>query len=102
MVGLQLAVSISFFYATAFILQVPIVSLWPSLVAAFLALVACGAFANIINDVTDREDDLAAGKPNRLTGKPPGVLSRLPRYRSWSGSSLHSCGKPIGSCSPRI
>lgn len=73
----KLAVVISFFYATAFILQVPIVSLWPSLVAAFLALIACGAFANIINDVTDREDDLAAGKPNRLTGKPPGVLLAL-------------------------
>ena len=73
----KLAVSISFFYATAFILQVPIVSLWPSLVAAFLALVACGAFANIINDVTDREDDLAAGKPNRLTGKLPEVLLAL-------------------------
>jgi 4-hydroxybenzoate polyprenyltransferase len=64
----KLATAISFFYATAFIMQVPIVSLWSSLLATFFALIACAIFAYIINDITDRKDDLAAGKPNRLTG----------------------------------
>src|SRR5579862_2358087 len=73
----KLVPSISFFYATAFILQVSIVSLWPSLLATSLALIACGAFANVINDITDRKDDLAAGKPNRLTDKRAGVMAAL-------------------------
>lgn len=73
----KLVPAISFFYATAFILQVPIVSLWPSLLATFLALIACGAFANVINDITDREDDLAAGKSNRLIDKRAGVMVAL-------------------------
>jgi hypothetical protein len=73
----KLVPSISFFYATAFLLHVPIVSLWPSLVATFLALIVCGAFANVINDITDRTDDLAAGKPNRLTDKRAAVMVAL-------------------------
>jgi len=56
-------------YATAFILGSPISSLWPLLLLALAALVPGAAYVSVINDVTDREDDIASGKKNRLIGK---------------------------------
>jgi 4-hydroxybenzoate polyprenyltransferase len=56
-------------YATAFLLKIPILSLWPLLLLALLALAACAAYVSVINDLTDLEDDLASGKANRLAGK---------------------------------
>lgn len=56
-------------YATAFTLRVPLVSLWPAAVMILLALVPGAAYVSVINDVTDRRDDLAAGKSNRLAGR---------------------------------
>lgn len=56
-------------YATAFTLRVPLVSLWPAAVTILLALVPGAAYVSVINDVTDRREDLAAGKPNRLVGR---------------------------------
>jgi 4-hydroxybenzoate polyprenyltransferase len=55
-------------YATTFILKISILSLWPQLLMALLALTACAAYASVINDLTDLEDDLASGKVNRLAG----------------------------------
>ncbi|HKO62444.1 MAG TPA: UbiA family prenyltransferase [Pyrinomonadaceae bacterium] len=56
-------------YATAFILQIPIASLWPLLVLILVALVPGAAYVSVINDLTDIEDDLKSGKKNRLIGK---------------------------------
>lgn len=56
-------------YATAFILKVPIISLWPQLLLLLVALAACAAYVSVINDLTDFKDDLASGKANRLVGK---------------------------------
>ena len=57
-------------YATALLLQVSILSLWPLLLTLLVALAACATYVSVINDVTDFKDDLASGKPNRLVGRP--------------------------------
>jgi len=56
-------------YATALIHNLAIISLWPLLLLALVALVPGAAYVSLINDLTDREDDLASGKNNRLIGK---------------------------------
>jgi 4-hydroxybenzoate polyprenyltransferase len=56
-------------YATAFLLKISILSLWPMLLLALVAWAACAAYVSVINDLTDLEDDLASGKVNRLVGK---------------------------------
>jgi 4-hydroxybenzoate polyprenyltransferase len=56
-------------YATAFILKIPINTLWPLLVLALVALVPGAAYVSVINDLTDLKDDQASGKSNRLIGK---------------------------------
>lgn len=37
----------------------------------------CAAYVSVINDLTDREDDFAAGKPNRLGGRSRAASSML-------------------------
>lgn len=64
-------------YATAFTLRVPLVSLWPAALTILLALVPGAAYVSVINDVTDRLEDLAAGKPNRLAGRPRVLIAVL-------------------------
>jgi 4-hydroxybenzoate polyprenyltransferase len=56
-------------YATAFLLRISILSLWPMLLLALFAWAVCAAYVSVINDLTDLEDDLASGKVNRLVGK---------------------------------
>jgi 4-hydroxybenzoate polyprenyltransferase len=59
------------FYATALTLDVSIAALWPAAVTLLLALIPGAAYVSVINDLTDREEDVAAGKPNRFaTGSP--------------------------------
>jgi 4-hydroxybenzoate polyprenyltransferase len=57
------------FYATALTLRVPVISLWPAALTILLALVPGAAYVSVINDMTDRHEDLAAGKPNRMAGR---------------------------------
>ncbi|MDB5705308.1 MAG: hypothetical protein JWN66_2424 [Sphingomonas bacterium] len=56
------------FYASAVRLDVPIASLWLSLVSLLGALVPGAIYVSLINDLTDLAEDRAAGKPNRLEG----------------------------------
>jgi hypothetical protein len=56
-------------YATAFLLRVSVISLWPLLLLLLVALAACATYVSVINDLTDFKDDLASGKANRLVGK---------------------------------
>jgi 4-hydroxybenzoate polyprenyltransferase len=65
----KLAPILAAFYATALTLQVPVSSLWLSALTLLLALVPGAAYVSVINDLTDRDEDLAAGKPNRLLGR---------------------------------
>lgn len=57
------------FYATALTQQVPVSSLWQAALTVLLALAPGAAYVSVINDLTDREEDLAAGKANRLAGR---------------------------------
>lgn len=57
------------FYATALMLDVRVAAVWPAALITLLALVPGAAYVSVINDLTDRADDLAAGKPNRLVGQ---------------------------------
>lgn len=56
-------------YATALLLNSSVFSLWPLFILALAALVPGAAYVSVINDLTDREEDRASGKNNRLTGK---------------------------------
>ncbi len=56
-------------YATAFLLKISIISLWPALLLALAALASCAAYVSVINDLADLKDDLASGKQNRLVGR---------------------------------
>jgi 4-hydroxybenzoate polyprenyltransferase len=56
-------------YATAFLLKISILSLWPLLLLALAALVPGAAYVSVINDLTDLKDDVASGKANRLVGR---------------------------------
>jgi 4-hydroxybenzoate polyprenyltransferase len=64
-------------YATALILKIPIISLWPLLILALAALVPGAAYVSVINDLTDLEDDQASGKNNRLIGKSRAIIGAI-------------------------
>lgn len=58
------------FYATALYLGIPISSLWPAALALLGALVPGAIYVSAVNDLADREEDEAAGKANRMAGRP--------------------------------
>ena len=58
-------------YATAAILNVELISLWQSLLFLLLSLAILAIFANLLNDLTDRQEDLLAGKSNGMVGRSP-------------------------------
>jgi len=62
----KLAPILAAMYGTALMLDVAVSAIWPALAVALAALVPGAAYVSLINDATDRDDDLAAGKPNRL------------------------------------
>jgi 4-hydroxybenzoate polyprenyltransferase len=64
-------------YATAFLLKISIISLWPLLLLLLVALAACATYVSVINDLTDFKDDLASGKANRLVGKSPAFVAAV-------------------------
>lgn len=64
-------------YATAFLLDVSVLSLWPVLLLSLAAIAPCAAYVAVINDLTDREDDRASAKRNRLLGQPPAMIALL-------------------------
>jgi 4-hydroxybenzoate polyprenyltransferase len=71
-------------YATAFLLNVSVVSLWLPLLLLLVAVAACAAYVSVINDLTDLRDDLASGKANRLAD----------RSRVFAASALTCCLLP--------
>lgn len=68
---------LSAFYATAVLLRVPLLSIATTAVVILLAMVPGAAYVSVINDVTDRDEDLAAGKRNRMAGKSPLTIALL-------------------------
>ncbi|MBO2007778.1 UbiA family prenyltransferase [Hymenobacter negativus] len=53
-------------YATATVVRVPLWPLLPRLLLLLLALTVGATYVSVLNDWTDRADDAAAGKANRL------------------------------------
>lgn len=64
-------------YASAVLLRVSIVSLLPLVFVVLVALAACAAYVSVVNDFTDRADDMASGKTNRLVGKSSSFIAML-------------------------
>jgi len=59
------------FYATALMFDVAVSAIWREALMVLVAIVPAAVYASLINDLTDLEDDLAAGKPNLLAGRSP-------------------------------
>ena len=66
---------LSTFYATALVLHVPVSSLWAGALLLLLAVAAVAVFASVINDVTDRPGDVAAGKRNGVAGRSNSMIA---------------------------
>jgi hypothetical protein len=64
-------------YATAYQLNVPLLSLAPLLLLALSAMAVEAIYVSLINDLSDRSEDLACGKRNGLTGKTRGTVAAL-------------------------
>lgn len=65
------------FYATGVMLDAPLTTLWPQILILLLALVPGAVYVSVLNDLTDRDEDLAAGKTNRLVGRSTGTVAAL-------------------------
>jgi 4-hydroxybenzoate polyprenyltransferase len=61
------------FYASACLVGVPVWPLLPKLLFLLLALAVGATYVSVINDWTDRADDLAGGKTNQLAALPAAV-----------------------------
>jgi UbiA prenyltransferase family protein len=68
---------LSAFYATALVLHVAVISLWPGALALLLSIAAAAVYASVINDVTDRADDVRAGKRNRVAERSRSIVAAL-------------------------
>src|SRR5690242_15298492 len=75
-------------YASAFLLRVSILSLLPLVFIVLLALAACAAYVSVINDFTDRADDMASGKTNRLVGKSRSFIASVIAFCIVSGLAV--------------
>jgi 4-hydroxybenzoate polyprenyltransferase len=58
-------------YATAFFAGVPLVDAATALLLVLLALVPGAVYVSLLNDLTDRDADRLAGKPDRFAGRSP-------------------------------
>jgi hypothetical protein len=63
------------FYATALVAGMPLHRLWPAALLLLLAVGAGAVYVSVLNDLADREEDAAAGKPNRLAGRSPAFVA---------------------------
>ena len=58
----KIACALGTIYGTALLLKVPIITLWPFLLAVMVGLFFAASYVSIINDLTDWPEDLASGK----------------------------------------
>jgi hypothetical protein len=65
------------FYATALVIGEPLHSLWPAALTLLAALVPGAVYVSVVNDLTDRAEDAAAGKRNRLAGRSAPAVAML-------------------------
>ena len=76
------------FYATALGAGTPASAMWRAALMVLIALVPGAAYVSVINDLTDRDDDLAAGKPNRLANAPPWLATLLVALTAGCGVAI--------------
>lgn len=57
-------------YATGYLLGAPLLRSWLALLLGLVAVIPGAVYVSLVNDLTDLEDDRAAGKHNRLSGRP--------------------------------
>ena len=57
------------FYASLLLIRIPIAGQWHALLVLLLSLLPGAAYVSIVNDLTDLDDDAAAGKANRMAGR---------------------------------
>ena len=74
------------FYGAALSLGVPLADLWRGAVTLLLALIPGAAFVSLLNDWADRDEDLAAGKANRLAGRSPVFVAAALAVPVFAGS----------------
>ena len=60
---------IALFYATTIFAGSPLAPLWPALLLLLAALLPGAIWVSVLNDLTDRREDKAAGKANRMEGR---------------------------------
>jgi 1,4-dihydroxy-2-naphthoate octaprenyltransferase len=65
------------FYATALAAGAPLHTLGWAALTLMAAIVPGAAYVSIVNDLTDRHEDEAAGKANRLAGRSGGAIALL-------------------------
>lgn len=73
-------------YGTALLSSVSLFDHWSTIVGIVVALAGVAAAANILNDWTDIDEDLARGKPNQMSGRPtwlPPLLWALTTSIGW-------------------
>src|SRR5438477_7708376 len=73
----KLAPAVALFVATALVKREALLPLWPAAALLLVALAVCAAYVSVVNDLADRADDVAAGKPNRQLGYPRGPVLAL-------------------------
>jgi 4-hydroxybenzoate polyprenyltransferase len=64
----KIAPILALFYATSLLAGASVLSLAPSLLLLLAALVPGAVYVSVLNDLTDRDEDCKAGKPNRMAG----------------------------------
>lgn len=69
-------------------MRVSIISLLPQVLIVLVALAACAAYVSVVNDFTDRADDMASGKTNRLVGKPSSFIGTVIAFCILSGLAV--------------
>jgi 4-hydroxybenzoate polyprenyltransferase len=73
----KLVPALAIFYGTALASGAPVAAMAPVALGLALAVAAAAAFAGVVNDLSDRADDFAAGKPNRMRGRAAGEAALL-------------------------
>jgi 4-hydroxybenzoate polyprenyltransferase len=58
-------------YASALLAHLSLLRLWPTLATTVMAVAVEASYVSLVNDLTDRDIDRAAGKPNRLEARSP-------------------------------
>jgi 1,4-dihydroxy-2-naphthoate octaprenyltransferase len=86
------------FYGTCWINGHAISSVWPDILLLLGAIVPGAIYVSVVNDLTDRTEDAAAGKPNRMAARSNSeatALVALPLASGLAVAVLWSHSRPL-------